>query len=166
MEIREIELPGIGKKFVIFNQNEEKTVIIIHDDGKREIYTYEKGDEEESVSNVTFNDEEARQIAGILGGMVYKPKDLEEIDMQFGNDFGIKWKKVEKDAPAVNQSIGDIGIRHKYGIMIIAIIRHDKTKLLNPGPETTLEEGDTLVISGEKSNIKNATQELLCKGGS
>lgn len=166
MDIREIELPGIGKKFEIMNQNDEKTVIIIHDDGTREIYTYEKGDEEESISNVSFSDEEARQVAGILGGMAYKPKDLAEIDMQFGNDFGIKWQKVEEGAPAANRTIGDIGIRNQYGIMIIAIIRHDKTKLFNPGPETCLEVGDTLIISGEKSTIKSATKELLCKGGS
>ena len=166
MEIREIELPGIGKKFEIHNQNKEKTVIIIHDDGKREIYTYDRDDHEESISNVSFSDEEARQLASILGGMVYKPRDLKEIEMQFGNDFGIKWQKVEEASPAANQTIGEIGIRNNYGIMIIAIIHKDKTKLLNPGPETTLQEGDTLVISGEKETIKRAVEQLLCKGGS
>lgn len=166
MEIREIELPGIGKKFEIYNRNEEKTVIVIHDDGTREIYTYDKNDNEESIANISFDDEEARQLASILGGMVYKPKELKEIEMQFDQDFGIKWQKVEEASPAVNQTIGDIGIRQKYGIMIIAIIRKDKTKVLNPGPETTMHEGDMLVISGAKETIKEATKQLLCKGGS
>lgn len=164
MNIREIELPGIGKKFEMVTQSNEKVVVIIHHDGTREIYYYDADDHEEVLSNITMNDEEARQMAGILGGMNYKPKELEKIEVTLAEEFAIRWHKVEHGAKAEGRKIGEIGIRHSYGIMIIAIIKKDKTKMLNPGPESIIEEGDTLVISGEKKNIKKAVGELLCKG--
>ncbi|WP_141432295.1 cation:proton antiporter regulatory subunit [Bacillus sp. 03113] len=164
MNIRESELPGIGRKFEIMTSNEDKVVIVIHHDGRREIYHYDDDDLEESISNVTLNDSEARKIAAILGGMVYKPKAVETIEMAF-DELLIEWFKVEPHAPAVNKTIGEIDIRNKFGINIIAIIKKDHTKMLNPGPETVIEAGDTLVISGERKDLKNGIQNMLCKKG-
>lgn len=157
---RESELPGIGRKFEIITKNNEKIVIVIHDDGRREIYHFDRDDHEESISSVTFNDAESRQIAAILGGMVYKPKALESIEIAF-DDLVIEWFKVEPGAPAENKSIGDIDIRNEYGVTVIAILKKNQKKVLNPGPEAMIESGDTLVISGERKELKALIKNLL-----
>lgn len=163
MNIREIELPGIGKKFEIETRDQDKVVIVIHDDGRREIYHFDKDDLEECQSNITLTDAEARQIAAILGGMIYKPKALETIEVAFDNLI-IEWFKVEHQAKAVNQTIGGLDIRKKYDVTVIAIVKKNHKKILNPGPEVVIEEGDTLVISGERTSLKKLVKELLQKG--
>lgn len=163
MKIREIELPGIGKKFDIQTKGKERVVIIIHDDGRREIYNFSKDDYEEYESTVTLDDSEARQISAILGGVIYRPKELEEIDMVF-DDLAIEWFKVEDGAEAINRTIGELGIRNQYKVTVIAIIRGNKEKVVNPGSEDVIKEGDTIVISGTKKALKSLIRSLLQKG--
>lgn len=163
MNIRESELPGIGCKFEVITKNNDKLVIVIHDDGRREIYHFDSDDHDEVISSVTLNDAEARQIAGILGGMAYKPKALETIDMAF-DDLIIEWYQVEPGAPAVNKTIGEIDIRNNYGVTVIAV-KKKNAKTNNPGPDTIIEAGDMLVISGERNQLKELIKNLLSNKG-
>ncbi|MDE3840741.1 potassium:proton antiporter [Bacillus methanolicus] len=164
MNIRESELPGIGWKFEIITKNQDKLVIVIHDDGRREIYHFNSDDHDEVISNVTLNDSEARQIAGILGGMAYKPKALETVDFAF-DDLIIEWYQVEPNAPAVNKTIGEIDIRNNFGVNVIAIKKKNTKKSHTPGPDTVIEAGDTLVISGERNQLKDLIKNLLSSRG-
>ena len=164
MDIRESELPGIGYKFEITTKNKEKLVIVIHDDGRREIYHFNPDDHDEVVSTVTFDDAEARQMAAILGGMAYKPKAMETIDFAF-DDLIIEWYQVEPGAPAVNKTIGELDIRNRYGVTVIAIKKKSTQKSVNPGPDTVIEPGDTLVITGERGQLKKLNETLLANNG-
>ncbi|ARD56957.1 cation:proton antiporter regulatory subunit [Bacillus safensis] len=160
MKVRETELPGIGHKAEMITRNNEKLAIITHDDGRREMYHFHEDDHEETISGILLNDEEARQIAAILGGMVYKPKALETVEVAI-DELVIEWFKIEKNAPAVQRSIGDLNVRQNYQVTVIAIVRKSHEKILNPGPDTIIEEGDTLVISGERKELKNLIKEKL-----
>ncbi|WP_431020254.1 cation:proton antiporter regulatory subunit [Bacillus safensis] len=160
MKVRETELPGIGHKAEMITRNNEKLAIITHDDGRREMYHFQEDDHEETISGILLNDEEARQIAAILGGMVYKPKALETVEVAI-DELVIEWFKIEKNAPAVQKSIGDLNVRQNYQVTVIAIVRKSHENILNPGPDTIIEEGDTLVISGERKELKNLIKEKL-----
>jgi TrkA domain protein len=161
--IRESDLPGIGRKFQIETRSGDKLVIVIHDDGRREVYHFDNDDPEESISMVTLDDSEARRVGGILGGMTYMPRALENVDVNFDEMF-IEWYKVEPGSKAIGMSIGDLGIRKKTGATIIAIVKRDQMKIVNPGPEQVIREGATLVILGERAKVKACKQ--LIKHGS
>ncbi|WHY79568.1 cation:proton antiporter regulatory subunit [Neobacillus sp. WH10] len=162
MNIREIELPGIGKKYEIITKSADKIVIIIHDDGRREIYYFDQEDYEEAIASTTFDDSEARKIAAIIGGMTYAPKALETIEMAF-DDLVIEWSKVEPGALAVNQTIGNLNIRQSYEVNIVAIIKRNHQKIHTPGPETILEVGDTVIVSGQRNQVKKIVKEILSR---
>ena len=164
MDLREVDLPGIGRKFEAVTRRGDKVVLIVHDDGRREVHHYDDDDFDESISSVTFTDEEARQMAGILGGLVYKPKDLEKIELEL-DDLVIEWVKINDDSIAVNRTIADLDIRNRYDISIIALLKADKSKTLNPGADTLIQKGDTIVFSGERQHVRAATKTLFSTEG-
>lgn len=159
--IRETDLPGIGRKFQINTRSGDKIVIVVHDDGRREIHHFDNDDPEESISMVTMDDSEARRVGGILGGMAYIPKALESVDVAF-DDMVFEWYKVESGSKSIGNTIGDLHIRKKTGAMIIAIMKKDK-KIVNPGPEQIIPEGATLVVIGDRKQVK-ACKELILNG--
>ncbi|MFZ5642200.1 MAG: cation:proton antiporter regulatory subunit [Bacillota bacterium] len=159
---RESDLPGIGKKFQINTRSGDKLVIIIHDDGRREMHHFYDDDPEESLSMVTLDDAEARRVGGILGGMAYMPKSLESVDVAF-DEMVIEWYKVEPEAKSIGKTIGDLHIRKRTGAAIIAIVKRDQMKIINPGPGQIIKEGATIVILGDRGQVK-ACKRLIVDG--
>ncbi|WP_226001210.1 cation:proton antiporter regulatory subunit [Paenibacillus sp. BJ-4] len=164
MDIRESILPGIGIKYRIDAESGDRIVIIIHDDGRRELYHFDYEDLEQSISMTTLNDQEARQVASIIGGMTYRPKQLESVEMTF-DDFIIEWYRVEPHYASVGNSIGDLDVRQNSGATVIAIVEKKGKKFVNPGPEVVINEDATVVVVGERDQQKRFKQILMNGSG-
>src|SRR5690554_7062816 len=123
--VRESDLVGIGKKYEIDTEAGDQMVVVIHDDGRRELYRREDEDNETHCV-MTLSDEESRQVAGIIGGLSYKPKALETIEVAL-DDLIIEWYKVEESGKSIHKTIGDLEIRQRTGATIIAGISEGDT---------------------------------------
>lgn len=156
--VRESDLIGIGKKYQIETEAGDNMIVVIHDDGKRELYRAEE-DGSETHCVMTLSDEESRQVAGIIGGLSYKPKALETIEVAL-DDLRIEWYKVGASSDGANKSIGELGVRQYTGASIIAAIQGHET-IINPGPEYIIMPGSTLVVAGKVANIKLLKEILL-----
>lgn len=160
--ISESYLPGIGRKFQIETTSGDRVIIVIHDDGIREIYHYDRKDLNRADSVLTLTDGEARQIAGIVGGLSYVPKALPTTELVM-DDLVLEWFVIEPGSASIGKTIRELQARTATGASIVSIIEPDKFNRVNPGPDTVINEGATLILAGDRRNIKTM-KKLLEEG--
>ncbi|HZI63518.1 MAG TPA: NAD-binding protein, partial [Thermoanaerobaculia bacterium] len=62
---------------------------------------------------------------------------------------------VAAGSPAAGRSLGDLDLRGRGGASVLAVVRGEKP-LTNPGPDLTVEAGDSLVLVGSHGEIQRA----------
>ena len=68
--------------------------------------------------------------------------------------------RLAKGSPVIDQRIGELDLRAKTGVSIVGIERNGE-RIVNPGPEKTLLEGDRLLLLGEDTQLPKARAELI-----
>ena len=147
VDLRETRLPGVGTKFTIRLDDGGRIAVILHNDGKRELYYFRHADDEEPRAVITLHDDEARGLGAVIGGAYERPKIVEELEMALG-ELLIEWVKVPDSSPAIGRSLADCGFRARTGVTIIAILR-DPEPVTGAQPNDVIRRGDTLVTVGK-----------------
>ncbi len=160
--ISEVFLPGVGRKFQIETLDGDRLVIVIHDDGTRELYHFTRKNFDRPTSVLRLTDGEARQIAGIIGGLTYVPRSLPMAEVIL-EDLVLEWFKIEPRAACIGKTIRELQVRTVTGASIVSIVEPDQTKRTNPEAATVLNEGATLIVAGDRGTI-NSLKRLLVTG--
>ncbi|HEY8562168.1 MAG TPA: TrkA C-terminal domain-containing protein [Pyrinomonadaceae bacterium] len=160
--ISESNLPGVGRKFQIETLRGDRLVVVIHDNGDRELYFFERRKMERPACVIALTDGEARQIAGIVGGLSYVPKALPTAEVVL-DDLVLEWFTIEEGAASVGKTIRDLQARTRTGASIVSIIEPDNSKRTNPEADTLINRGATLILAGDRRNI-SALKKLLMIG--
>jgi TrkA domain protein len=150
MDVREHDLPGVGKKFAITTNEGDRMTVIIHNTGHREIYHFKKG-EDYPFYAIRLQDAEARQLGAILGGAYFQPPVAESMDMVM-EQLSIEWQKVDADSPFAGRTLQESAIRQQAGASVIAILRNGKAHP-NPQPDDVIQPGDTLMVVGDREQV-------------
>ena len=160
--ISEVFLPGVGRKFQVETLDGDRLVIVIHDDGTRELYHFTRENLNRPTSVLRLSDGEARQIAGIVGGLTYVPRSLPMAEVILG-DLVLEWFNIEPGAACIGKTIRDLQVRSVTGASIVSIVEPDQTKRTNPEADTVLNQGATLIVAGDRATI-NSLKRLLVEG--
>ncbi|MCI4458263.1 MAG: cation:proton antiporter regulatory subunit [Thermocrinis sp.] len=150
MRIRETDLPGIGKKYVVLLKNGKELVIIIYNTGRREIYLMEG---EDPSCFIELTDEEARELGFLVTGATYQSVATEKMEIIL-QQVVMEWVKVHQNSNFINKTIAELEIRKKTGVSIIAIERGGQV-IPSPDPyKEHIRAGDTLIAVGTRQQMK------------
>jgi TrkA domain protein len=147
VHFEEARLPGIGSKFTLRLDAGGRLTVILHNDGKRELYYFRRAEDEEPRAVITLDDDEARQLGAVVGGAYERPKIVEDLEMALG-ELQIEWIPVPDDSTWIGKTLAESGFRAKTGITVIAILREPEP-ITGARPSDTIERGDTLVTVGK-----------------
>jgi TrkA domain protein len=147
IELRQTRLPGVGTKFTLTLDSGGRLAVILHNDGKREIYFFARAHDDEPRAVIELDDDEARQVGAVVGGAYERPKIVEDLEMALG-DLLIEWVQVPDNSPWIGKSLAESGFRARTGITVIAILREPEP-IAGAQPEHVIERGDTLVVVGK-----------------
>lgn len=147
VDLQETRLPGIGTKFTIRLDAGARLAVILHNDGKREVYWFRRADDDEPGAVITLDDDEARQLGAVIGGAYERPKIVEELEMALG-ELLIEWVPVPDSSPWIGKTLAECGFRAKVGITVIAILREPEP-VTGAQPDDVIQKGDTLVTVGK-----------------
>ncbi|WP_336035901.1 cation:proton antiporter regulatory subunit [Halobacterium yunchengense] len=161
MVIYEADVPGVGKRYEVEVDDGERAVVIVHHDGKRELFRRPDPDAD-AEKLFEFTSEQAREVATSLEGTDFQPLDLDAVDVPLGGAI-IEWVEVPDGSPLAGETFADANIGRHTGVTVAAIQRGDET-IGNPGADTTLEPGDILVVIGSRDE-QDALASLLETGG-
>lgn len=151
MSIYEAELPGVGKKFELDLPDGGRLAVVIHHNGRREVFRKEDPDAD-GEKLFELSDEMARKLGSILEGAYFQPVASPTIDTLLSEGTVLDWTDVEEGSSLVGRSLADAEVRPRTGVSILAVRRGDET-VPNPGPEFELELGDTLIALGSGDEI-------------
>jgi len=158
--ISESNLPGVGRKFQVETLSGDRLTIVIHDDGTRELYHFSRKNLDRPASVLRLTDGEARQIAGIVGGLTYLPKALPATEVVL-EDLVLEWFTLPEGAAAAGKTIKELQLRTRTGSSVVSIIEANRSTRTNPEAATLINDGATLILAGDRRSNANLKHLLV-----
>lgn len=96
-----------------------------------------------------------------IGGLriahtVLRPSVMDFLEFAIGSEhleIQIEQIEVLKDSSLIGKTIGESGIGKELGVIIIGIKSRDGAMKFNPTSQTVVENGDTLIVLGERNKL-------------
>jgi TrkA domain protein len=163
LEISEVELPGIGRRYTLPAADGARVVVVVHHSGRRDVYAFPRdASGHDPPATISLTDDQARRLGAVLGGAYFKPEIVADVETVIG-DLLIDWVTLASDSPGSNRSIADLEIRRRTRMTVVAILR-DGATILAPEPNEMLRAGDRLVIVGRREDLGAFLRHVVGSG--
>jgi TrkA domain protein len=162
VEIVETDLPGVGKRIALEKlAYGGKFVIVVHNDGRREIYYFRKAEDEKPIV-FSLSDEEARKAGSVLSGAYFTPALVQAIAQTLTPKVSVEWLRVPLKSSASGKTLGELNLRKRLGVSAIAIVSGEKT-VPNPSASFRLKDDDLLIVLGSAKGMERLRKLLSNK---
>lgn len=151
MPISESELPGVGTKFEIDIGAGQQLVIIVLNNGGREVYLRKEADAD-SEKLMELSDQTARKIGSILEGAHFQPIATKNSETFLTDDSTLEWFTVDVDSEISGMTLGEAKVGERTGVSVLVLQKENET-IASPTAKTKIEAGDTLVVLGSQAEL-------------
>lgn len=159
MELKETHLPGVGRKYTLEVRQGGQLIILVYNTSQRELFWIEPQEDDPSFS-IKLTEEEARELAFILGGVRYQPLPADKVNFLL-REVVMEWLDVEEGCDMAGHTLAELELRRRTGVSVIAILRGGRT-IPSPDPyKDRIQPGDTLVAVGTRPQIERILP--MCK---
>jgi len=110
---------------------------------------FRRRNQEDSEKLFELSDRLARQVGTILEGAYFQPVATETTETMLDDDTLFEWVRVAGGPELTGRTLADLDFRESTGAAVVAVQRDDETES-NPGADTTVHGGDTLVVIGSR----------------
>lgn len=148
-QIREQELPGIGRRYSVRAEGGELS-IVIHHSGRRDVYLSDDAGRR-GPAVATLSDDQARRLGAVMAGAYFQPTLTRQIEAVVGGLL-IDWVTMAPGSPGAGRSIADLEVRRRTRMTIVAVLRGDET-IVTPEPSEVLQPGDRVVVVGRPEDL-------------
>lgn len=152
-DVEETKLPGVGVRHVFQTASGRRVGVILHHAGHRELLIYDDRDPDLCRATLRIDEHEAHTLAEMLGASrVHASVDALRQSVE---GVTIDWMPIDAGSRFAGRTIGELELRHRTGVTIIALMRNGST-IPSPGPDQRLEIDDTAVIVGAPDAVARA----------
>ncbi|HHU6751052.1 TPA: cation:proton antiporter regulatory subunit [Staphylococcus pseudintermedius] len=153
-------IPGIGTKYSLTTANNEMVHVILHYNGKREIYITD--DDEDVIANIGLNESEAREIALKLMDVNHDTMEKQAFERftLLRKQMLVDWIKVGHLSPLKGINIEQAEHRVPNGVNIVGISRGSDI-IPKPDSSELIHEGDILLVIGYNDAVSEF--EAACR---
>lgn len=152
-DVQETRLPGVGVRHDFETRTGRRVGVIAHHAGHRELLVYDERDPDRCRETVRLNEHDAHTLAELLGAA--QVKTSVDAIQQSVEGLTIDWIPIRARSAAAGRTIGEMQLRERTGVTIIAVIRDGET-VPSPGPDQTLDSDATAVVVGTPEKIAEA----------
>lgn len=98
------------------------------------------------------------QMGGIrIAHALLKPAVTDFLDLTVQDkavDLELEQLRVPASSPLAGKTLTDSNIRKDFDVILVAIKRKDGSMVFNPGKDTVLSAGDTIIVLGERDHME------------
>jgi TrkA domain protein len=149
-DVQETQLPGVGIRYDFVTSEGQRVGVLVHRSGRRELLLYDRDDPDACRAVIRLRSDDTRTLADLLGAS-HVSEQLAA--MQQIEGLAIDWVTIPPTSKAVGRTLRDAALRTETGVSIVAVVRGNET-VPAPGPDFSLEPGDTAVVVGTPEGIE------------
>ncbi|HAR6364799.1 TPA: hypothetical protein I1775_001569 [Staphylococcus pseudintermedius] len=153
-------IPGVGTKYSLTTSNNDIVHVILHYNGKREIYITDE--DEDVLANIGLNETEAREIALKLMDVNHDTMEKQAFERfsLLRKQMLVDWIKVSQLSPLKGINIEEAEHRVPNGVNIVGISRGSDI-IAKPESTELIHEGDILLVIGYNEAVSEF--EAVCR---